>query len=375
MDKGSSVVMENGLQVSCDWIEFTMKEGFDETSPSPYIHALDLMGYHSNEFSLPSLGGNGYRKKVVRQLNTGEIKVYFDGANIGMGMHISISGQCLNDVLEHFQNSNSSETPFSGPAYEITDFDETLLTDFLRAVSASGRITRFDLAIDDVGAHYFTVADFKQILEKGQYSSRIRFRKFIVSHDRDKVTGETVYFGRRESEFMLRVYDKQLEQNKKRTSVDLPEIENPWVRWEMELKGNSAGIACDELISGKSLATVASGILNQKIRLINLDNNRKCRCTTLQLWNDFIGNVEKIRLYIKPLPSTINDRISWLYRQVAPSLASVVEALDGTTEFIYNLLESGKIRLSSKDWDMIHAYWNRPPEIVRTYDPGWGAAN
>lgn len=353
---GNKVNMENNLMVSCDWLEFTMKDGFDETSPAPYLYALDLMGYESEEFDLPSLGGNGYREKIVRKLNTGEIKVYFHGAVSGMGIHVSVSGQCLDDVLEHFRNNNCSSTPFSESAYEMEDFDSTVFLDLLKVISKFGKLTRLDIALDDMGAQYFTVSDFNRYLDARQYSSRIRHKESIISHENGVLSGETVYFGKRSSGFMLRVYNKQLEQNDKRSRLGLPLIETPWVRWEMELKEDTACVACEELISRKSLAAVCAGILASKLRLIEQDNVRKDRCSTLKRWEEFLCNAEKISMYRRPEAPTIDRAYSWLRRQVAPTLASVLLAFGGSVDFIYDLLELGNVRLSPKHRNMIRDY-------------------
>lgn len=352
---GNKVKTENNLTVSCDWLEFTMKEGFDETSPAPYLYALELMGYESEEFDLPTFGGNGYRNKIVRKLNTGVIKVYFHGAISGMGIHVSISGQCLDDVLEHFRNDNCAETPFSGSAYEMDDFDSTVFLDLLKMISRLGRVTRLDIALDDMGAQYFTVSEFNRYLDAGQYSSRIRCRKVTISHESGALSGETVNLGNRSSDFMLRVYNKQLEQNNKRSYSGVPLIETSWVRWEMELKGAAACVACDELVSRRSLAAVFAGILASKLRLIELDNVRKSRCSTLKRWEEFLCDAEKISIYQKPEVPTIDRACSWLKRQVAPTFAAVLLAF-GSVDFVYDLLESGNVRLSPKHMNMIREY-------------------
>lgn len=353
---GNKVNTKNNLMISCDWLEFTIKEGFDETSPAPYLYALNLMGYESEEFDLPSFGGNGYQEKVVRKLKTGEIKVYFHGAVSGMGIHVSISGQCLDDVLEHFRNDNCSTTPFSDSAYEMDDFDSTVFLDLLKIISRSGKVTRLDIALDDMGARYFTVSDFNRYLDAGQYSSRIRYRKMTISHKNGILSGETVNLGKRSSDFMLRVYNKQLEQNEKMSCSGVPPIETLWVRWEMELKGTAACLACDEIISRKSLAAVFTGILASKLRLIELDNVRKSRCSTLKLWEEFLCDAEKISVYREPEAPTIDRACSWLKRQVAPTLAAVLLAFGGSADFIYDLLESGNSRLSLKHTNMVREY-------------------
>lgn len=364
MDNGNKVIMKNGLLSLSDWLEFTLKTGFDETSPAPYTYALDLMGYSVDEFTFQPFGGFGYHEKIVRRVGSGEIKVYYHGSVPGMGIHVVISSSCMDDVLKHYRDAHSSATPFSDSAYEMADLDSDVFLDFLAMICEFGSVTRLDIAIDDIGACYFTVPEVNQYIESGQYSSRIRHTEYLCSRDNGAVSGDTVYVGKRTSDFMLRVYDKQAEQNRKRASQELPLIETPWVRWEMELKGDSAVRACEELLSRKSLAAVGVGILAQKIRLIHLDNVRKARCSTLEKWNDFLSNAEKISLYHRP-PAPAVDRVcAWLKRQVAPSLAAVVAAFGGSVDFIYDLLSSGSGRLSEKHRNMIQTYWGVQPAGV-----------
>ena len=52
---------------------------------------------------------------------------------------------------------------------------------------------------------------------------------------------------------MLRVYDKQLEQNKKLEKAEKPLITDSWVRWELELKEGCSVNAAELLIQGKSI--------------------------------------------------------------------------------------------------------------------------
>ena len=61
---------------------------------------------------------------------------------------------------------------------------------------------------------------------------------------------------------MLRVYDKQLEQNQKAEDGEV--LEDPWVRWEFELKNERANIAVDFLIQRKQLGVQISQKRNDR---------------------------------------------------------------------------------------------------------------
>ena len=75
-------------------------------------------------------------------------------------------------------------------------------------------------------------------MDAGQAVTRSqRFQVIAGSSLRDgSCTGDTLYFGSRESQTMLRVYDKRLELEQKGRA----EAKEHGVRWELELKQNRA---------------------------------------------------------------------------------------------------------------------------------------
>ena len=167
-------------------------------------------------------------------------------------------------------------------------------------------------------------------------------------------SGYTIYLGSRTSSIMLRVYDKQLEQNKKLEKLSEPLIDYPWVRWELELKAERAQQAVNALIDGMSINEVAIGVLSNYFRIIVPDASRTERCTIDPVWEAFTSDILKLALYQAPEPKTIDDTKNWLERQVAASLASVVIADGGDSAFIHYLLKTGSMRLSNHHRDMIY---------------------
>lgn len=99
------------------------------------------------------------------------------------------------------------------------------MTGFLQQVKLIGWLTRFDLAVDDHGARYFTVEDLRGFLDRQDVVSKFRtYRDVYESTFTNESTGHTLYFGSRQSEVMLRVYDKQLQQNQKAASPMIPTV-------------------------------------------------------------------------------------------------------------------------------------------------------
>lgn len=347
MELGGRNTLENGLEVSVDWLSFTF---LDSKSPEC---ALELLGYDKEEFRLRSCGRFGYRKSMEHIMHS--IFISFDGSE-DMGVHVDISGSGIHDVLEHYYKGRMTSTVF-GEAYEVESFDSVIMNDFLKDIQAIGQVTRLDLAADDFGANYFNVPELIDLFTAGRYVSKFRkWRQETERNSHAEITGNTIYFGKRVSECMLRVYDKQLEQNAKLEKKEEPLIETAWVRWELELKGSYAERAVRFLINGMQLGELITGVLSNYLRLIEDDNVRKYRCSTTQKWLDFIAGVSQCRLYQKPEPKTIDDSLEWLRRQVSPTLAAVCLAFDGDMEFIYQLLDLGKLRFSRRHMDMIRAY-------------------
>lgn len=86
------------------------------------------------------------------------------------------------------------------------------------------------------------------------------------------------------------------------------------------------------------------------------NNERKTRCATLPLWNAFISNVDELSIASPFVPKTIEDKESWIIRQVAPSLATIVLAHSGDMEFVYRAISDGADRIKPANRKMIKAY-------------------
>lgn len=159
-----------------------------------------------------------------------------------------------------------------------------------------------------------------------------------------ETTGHTIYLGSRTSEIMFRIYDKKLEQNSK---SDCDTIDNPWVRWEIELHKDRACAVALYLISGNNLSNAVIGILANYLRLIERDNERNSRCSTSDKWNDFICGISKLSLYQRSPEKTLEEKKEWLIKQVAPTISAIYR-IDGDLSFIYDLIENGSSRISAE---------------------------
>ncbi|MDI9242624.1 replication initiation factor domain-containing protein [Fusibacillus kribbianus] len=334
---GNDQNMKNGLSVCCDWIAFTL--------PYEYTVAdvVDFLGFSAAEFVVMPVGSYGYRN--CSKLADGSVRILSNGTE-EMGIHVDIPSKDILIVLNRFHASRTGSTPF-GTGFNVSDFNHTAFQEFLsQIIQLGGHFTRLDLAIDDqVG--YFTLNDIFDLCVDAAFSSRFHSWSSESSHDNNgNVIGWTLYFGSRKSDTFLRVYDKKLEQNSKNDG-SCPLIEHDWVRWELELKNGRANIAAALLLNG-SLSQVTCGILSNYIRFIIKDDNNKTRCTTLPAWDEFISDVEKLSIYVAPVPLSLDDTKAWLKKQVSRSLAFIVASDGGVLDFVYDLLNLGVNKLSAR---------------------------
>ncbi|MBT9812909.1 replication initiation factor domain-containing protein, partial [Enterocloster citroniae] len=155
----------------------------------------------------------------------------------------------------------------------------------------------------------------------------------------------------RTSDIFLRVYDKQLERNRK-LSVSGTHIDNPWVRWELELKNDRAVSVSKMLTSGIPLGVVAVGVLGHYMRMIELDDINRSRCTTYPVWVDFMDGISSLKITVPKYEKTMDEKKTWIKRQVMPTLAAVILSDGGSLEFVEDNLENGLNRMNKSLYKM-----------------------
>lgn len=331
---------KNGLRVVIDWLAFTVPE------PDMTLQELaELLGFGLQDFTQLEHGGMGYKSAL--RLKGYPITIYYDG-NENMGKHVVIAGSAISEAMNAYKESLLTPGPF-GPYYD-KPFDASFLSQWLTAISSIGKITRLDLAIDDLGETYFSMDSLSEIFENHAFVSKARKWNEQISHvsdaDNTKI-GHTIYLGKRESAVFLRIYDKALEQGS--TSI-------PWTRWELELKEDRAVKAAELLIAKDNLGSVCIGILSNCLRLILPDSNNRSRCSVNPTWEMFLDGVQSLKLYVAPPAKSIEEKEAWLRKQAAPSLALVVLAHGGEINFLENLVYDGCTRLNKSHIDTLNRY-------------------
>lgn len=353
--KENTEYLDNSLTASIDWIAFT------STIIPDVKEMIAFLGYQESDFLKLARGANGY-KKMYRH-NGQPVTILSDG-NEGMGIHVVITGSALPNLLDHFKNSITLATPFNNDAVLLSDFNNNVLIEFLQQVKSIGWFTRLDLAVDDHGAKFFDVSDIRDFLTRHEVVSKFRtYRDVYESTFTGENTGHTIYFGSRQSEVMLRVYDKQLEQNNKASDPDKV-INEKWIRWELELKDVRANIAADFLIQRKQIGCIVMEVLNNYVRFIINDDSNRSRCSSHPLWEKFVCAVGKLRLFVAAAEKTIRDKKRWLIRQCMPTIAAVIISDGGSFDIITQHFDDAVLRMSN---NLRHLVTEKNPDWVTDY--------
>lgn len=192
-------------------------DSFFPRKVSAYIAAHDL------ECVICSCG-NGYRRRISYP-NIG-ISVMYQGVTPEHGCHVVLSGTILSlaDMRREDYQDFSDEMPS-----RLVYFKQLLYND----IDLWFRVSRCDIAYDfDIPFHFFL-----QKFNQGCFLTSIRSSKTIL----DNKHRGTIYLGSRKSAVFIRIYDKNLEQSEKTSSLfgfvppDLPEN---WTRLEFEFKND-----------------------------------------------------------------------------------------------------------------------------------------
>lgn len=216
--------------------------------------------------------------------------------------------------------------------------NEVMYDLLLGCANAGGKFTRVDLAGDD----------FVRVVEPLEVRAAIVHRDELVSHAH-KVNllealrgddGTTVYVGAPASRQRLRIYDKTAESG---GAIDA-------VRWEIQAREQAAETLAAQLVAAGSVGNWGAVWAG---RLVAVADFREPGAETEQrervAWfRRLVGLAEKLGAYEPVPPRTLEQVRSWLIRQCAPSVATVITAVQGDTEFLFELVREGVARMGPR---------------------------
>lgn len=154
------------------------------------------------------------------------------------------------------------------------------------------KVKRLDVALDDQNEQpYFQVEQLIKLCKKKRYESRKR--KFHVAESNIVGTKmcKTLYIGKRTSDIMFRIYDKDLEtaQKEKRAVQEI----SSWKRFEVEFKREVAHYVVEMIAQNNhSLEELIRGIVKQELTFYLDDNHTKVP----RFWIRYLGNVTPLKI-------------------------------------------------------------------------------
>lgn len=223
---------------------------------------------------------------------------------------------------------------------------------FMRWSQRHGRVTRCDFCADDRTGRV-TIGRVKASWLAGGIVTRWREQTML---ERRSCAGQsaTFYAGTRQSETLLRVYDKAAQQRLYDGTI--------WTRVELECHSDTAHELLRQYLDAGGRSVISQ--LNRRIRFVvpdDTDTNDR-RWQTESWWLEFLGDVAPgLPLTHGSLrEASVQLMASWLERQCAPTFAAVMLALQepggAATKYLRQFLDAGEARLKSKHVAAICAY-------------------
>lgn len=301
-----------------DWVSFTC-----------YMHPtalIEQLGLSQLTFTTVP-GAKGFRNRL-----------YFDG--ISIHYDFGRNGPEYRDLIwleMSGQGCRVFET-FS----ECNDFDSLLFW----VISTPGvKLTRLDVAYDDIEDEVLDIRTMAKDTLDGFYVSKSRYYEVIQSSK-----GTSLVFGSPQSEYRVRIYDKAAERGFP------PEVH--WVRVEQQMRRERA-VEFVRQMSALNLGQVFTGVLVNYLWFAErTKDTNKSRWKMADYWSRFIGEVDKISLFVKPgVDYNLEKCKDYVYNQAGNAVNALIQIL-GYQTFVDELGQR-KIKQSKKYQDLIdeHNGW------------------
>jgi phage replication initiation protein len=295
--------------------------------------AIETILEMNKEIFEPTRGINFYNSGKVYN----NIRVLYDGEHTGNTVCVNISGQGCR-------------------VYEENGERDILVLLSRIAKNPSVNVTRLDIACDDQGG----ILDIEKAWEatnNGNYRTRSVSVNCHESRRKKGAGAKTIYFGSPASYCRVRIYDKAKQTYDPQLE---PEMYNDfhWIRFEMVLRDTYAAQAALLLADSEDIGATVAGIINDKFAFVNHDDSNVSRCSLIDWWADFLGEIQGIKLLSKQKANhSIEQHRDWLDYSCARVIAKVVKAIghDGFGE----ILEHGTDKLTDSDLAQINDYKRR----------------
>jgi phage replication initiation protein len=267
---------------------------------------IELLGFNPMQFEVLK-GFYGYKNRYFYD----GISIHFDGTE-EMGINLEITGQgCRN--FETFGNG-----------------DWRGLFKLFISNPKKYNITRLDIAYDDHEGLLNILKISKSTL-KGWYVARSQ-NNDVVNSKRKSIKGITVNVGSKQSDVIIRIYDKAAERK-------IPD--KHWIRCELQLRRERAQSFIHHILQDKPVGDVFGGVLNKYLRYVKptgSDSNVR-RWDTEQWWKKFVNSVEKISLFTpKDIEYNLSRVEKYIFKQAGNSIDTYIKCV-GLDYFLKSLKE------------------------------------
>ena len=314
-------------EVLIDWLVFSVKKD----DPSEVIR--EYLGLAPALFQDTGYSLLGYNKV----LRFSDICVCYEPRENkhfqNMGICVSMSGngcRAFETMSKLGAKDKQGTQSVAFPAlFQLLTADET------------ANVSRIDIACDDREG-YLNMDEIIDRTRSNEINSRLLRRTINFSLNGKDKAGATVYIGAPSSEFRVRIYDKALEQG----------VEGHWIRVELVMRSANANAFVEDMTNSENVGKLAAQVINDKFSFIERDDSNISRCTVCDWWQNFVDELDKVRLVSRDVIQHGVERIrSWIENQVGPSLYVLMKTM-GIID-IYNIAASSAGRISAQQEALI----------------------
>ena len=214
----------------------------------------------------------------------------------------------------------------------------------LLAADETANVSRIDIACDDREG-YLNMDKIIDRTRSNEINSRLLRRTINFSLNGKDKAGATVYIGAPSSEFRVRIYDKALEQG----------VEGHWIRVELVMRSANANAFVEDMTNSENVGKLAAQVINDKFSFIERDDSNISRCTVCDRWQNFVDELDKVRLVSREVIQHGVERIrGWIENHVGPSLYILMKTM-GIMD-IYSIAASSAGRISAHQEALIQDF-------------------
>lgn len=211
--------------------------------------------------------------------------------------------------------------------------------------------SRCDIAMDVIDDK-FKIETLVRATEKDNYLCRSKFRN-IMNSLQNGIQAYSLYFGRKESNIFVNIYDKRAERGY--SPEDMPN----WVRIEIRLRHeNAVGFLKRYFVNDMcDLGCMFVGVLNNYLRFVSPSkDSNKSRWNTAPYWKKLLSHCEAVKVFYKPgVEYNYSKYENDLIKRCGSSIKTFYE-LGHTAEELKQLIELAGVEPNPKQQFLIDNY-------------------